>query len=28
VIDAALRHLIESKENIEDARDDVDPATI
>ena len=28
VIDAALRHLIESKENIEDARDDVDPTTI
>lgn len=28
VIDAALTHLIESRENIEDARDDLDPATI
>jgi hypothetical protein len=28
VIDAALMHLVESKENIESARDDVDPKTI
>ena len=28
VIDAALRHLIESKENIEEARDKVNPTTI
>lgn len=28
VIDAALTHLIESKENIEDARDELDPTTI
>lgn len=28
VIDAALTHLIESRANIDDARDDLDPATI
>ncbi|WP_074792777.1 DUF7386 family protein [Haloferax larsenii] len=28
VLDAALTHLIESKENIEKARGDVDPTTI
>ncbi|AUX10688.1 hypothetical protein AArcSl_3081 [Halalkaliarchaeum desulfuricum] len=28
VIDAALAHLIESKENIDDARDDLEPTTI
>lgn len=28
VIDAALTHLIQSKENVDDARGDVDPATI
>ncbi|RAW46899.1 hypothetical protein DQW50_00455 [Halorubrum sp. 48-1-W] len=28
VIDAALAHLIESEENIRDARDKLDPATI
>jgi hypothetical protein len=28
VIDAALTHLIESKRNIDDARDDYDPRTI
>lgn len=28
VIDAALTHLIESRENIDDARDDLDPRTI
>jgi len=28
VIDAALTHLIQSKQNIEDARADVDPGTI
>jgi hypothetical protein len=28
VVDAALTHLIQSVENIEDARDDVDPETI
>lgn len=28
VIDAALAHLIESEENIRDARDELDPATI
>ncbi|RQG94080.1 DUF7386 family protein [Natrarchaeobius chitinivorans] len=28
VIDAALTHLVESKENIDDARGDVDPETI
>ncbi|WP_138006545.1 DUF7386 family protein [Halalkalirubrum salinum] len=28
VIDAALTHLIESKENIEDARGDLDPTSI
>ena len=28
VIDAALTHLIQSKQNVEDARGDVDPETI
>jgi predicted transcriptional regulator len=28
VIDAALQHLIESRENIQEARGEVDPATI
>lgn len=28
VIDAALTHLIESQENIDDARDQLDPETI
>jgi hypothetical protein len=28
VIDAALTHLIQSKQNIDDARGEVDPATI
>jgi hypothetical protein len=28
VIDAALTHLIESEQNIDDARDDHDPRTI
>lgn len=28
VIDAALTHLVQSKENIDDARGEVDPATI
>lgn len=28
VIDAALTHLIQSRENIDDARDDLDPETI
>lgn len=28
VIDAALTHLIESRENIDDARDEYDPETI
>lgn len=28
VIDAALTHLIESAENIDEAREDVDPTTI
>ena len=28
VIDAALQHLIESRENIQEARDEVDPETI
>ena len=28
VIDAALAHLVESKENIRDARDEHDPVTI
>ena len=28
VLDAALQHLIESAENIREARDDVDPETI
>ena len=28
VIDAALTHLIESQENLDDARDELDPTTI
>lgn len=28
VIDAALAHLIQSEENLRDARDELDPATI
>lgn len=28
VLDAALQHLIESRENIREARDEVDPETI
>jgi len=28
VIDAALTHLIQSEENLDDARDELDPATI
>ncbi|AXG06568.1 hypothetical protein DU500_09090 [Haloplanus rubicundus] len=28
VIDAALTHLIQSQKNLEDARDELDPATI
>jgi hypothetical protein len=28
VIDAALTHLIESRDNIDDARDELDPRTI
>lgn len=28
VIDAALTHLIQSRENIDDARDELDPETI
>lgn len=28
VIDAALTHLIQSRENIDDARDELDPKTI
>jgi len=28
VIDAALQHLLESEENINDARDEYDPKTI
>ena len=28
VIDAALAHLIQSKENVREARDELDPATI
>jgi hypothetical protein len=28
VIDAALTHLIQSRENIDDARDELDPRTI
>ena len=28
VIDAALTHLIQSRENMDDARDDLDPKTI
>ena len=28
VIDAALTHLIQSRENMDDARDDLDPRTI
>ncbi|GAB3678967.1 DUF7386 family protein [Halopiger thermotolerans] len=28
VIDAALTHLVESKQNIDDARGDIDPRTI
>ena len=28
VIDAALAHLVESEENVRDARDELDPATI